>query len=46
MTTETTETENINLNVKVPKKRGRKPKALSLDKMEEIHKRMIQHLIQ
>ena len=33
MTTETTETENINLNVKVPKKRGRKPKALSLDKM-------------
>lgn len=31
MTTETT--ENINLNVKVPKKRGRKPKALSLDKM-------------
>lgn len=33
MTTKTSEMENINLNVKVPKKRGRKTKLLSLDKM-------------
>lgn len=38
MPTETSEIENINLNVKVPKKRGRKPKSLTLDKMLDSQK--------